>query len=321
MDPMIRRCFQSAWRAPHVASCLKFSFASNSGVIFLKPKMSSRYASTNDPNRVTHAKASRVETPAVPIDDELVDLDAKNDPSSDALPLSRLQKPSTGKPLLVLVSCGSFNPVTNLHLRLLEAARNYYMHETGKFDVIGGFFSPVNDAYPKETLVNGEHRLEMCRRGVESSSWINVASWEVNQDRWVRTAVVLTKYQRLLNDQSNYKQKIHVKLLCGADIMRSFVTPNLWRPDHMEVFLGKFGLACIERNIGPDDPRHFVRENDLLWANRNNIDIIPLSVQNDVSSSSVRTLIKRGMSAKYLIPDPVLDYVHAKRLFQPIDKK
>lgn len=31
---------------------------------------------------------------------------------------------------VVLLACGSFNPITNMHLRLFELAKDYF-HETG----------------------------------------------------------------------------------------------------------------------------------------------------------------------------------------------
>lgn len=32
---------------------------------------------------------------------------------------------------VVLLACGSFNPITNMHLRLFELAKDY-LHETGR---------------------------------------------------------------------------------------------------------------------------------------------------------------------------------------------
>jgi len=32
---------------------------------------------------------------------------------------------------VVLLACGSFNPITNMHLRLFELAKDYF-HETGR---------------------------------------------------------------------------------------------------------------------------------------------------------------------------------------------
>lgn len=35
---------------------------------------------------------------------------------------------------VVLLACGSFNPITNMHLRLFELAKDY-LHETGRMGI------------------------------------------------------------------------------------------------------------------------------------------------------------------------------------------
>lgn len=52
--------------------------------------------------------------------------------------------------LCILISCGSFSPITFQHVRNLEIARNYLERETRQFEVLGGFISPVHDEYQKE---------------------------------------------------------------------------------------------------------------------------------------------------------------------------
>jgi nicotinamide mononucleotide adenylyltransferase len=68
---------------------------------------------------------------------------------------------------LVLVACGSFSPVTYLHLRMFEMAADFTKFST-KFEVLGGYISPVADAYKKLGLASAVDRsglmsfLEMC---------------------------------------------------------------------------------------------------------------------------------------------------------------
>lgn len=45
--------------------------------------------------------------------------------------LQLLTMDSSEKTEVVLLACGSFNPITNMHLRLFELARDY-MNATGK---------------------------------------------------------------------------------------------------------------------------------------------------------------------------------------------
>jgi nicotinamide mononucleotide adenylyltransferase len=58
---------------------------------------------------------------------------------------------------LLLVACGSFSPITYLHLRMFEMAADYVKFSTD-FELIGGYLSPVSDAYRKAGLASAEHR-------------------------------------------------------------------------------------------------------------------------------------------------------------------
>ena len=58
---------------------------------------------------------------------------------------------------LLLVACGSFSPITFLHLRMFVMADDYNKHNT-EYEVIGGYLSPVSDAYKKHGLAGADHR-------------------------------------------------------------------------------------------------------------------------------------------------------------------
>ncbi|KAF6720383.1 Nicotinamide/nicotinic acid mononucleotide adenylyltransferase 2 [Oryzias melastigma] len=47
----------------------------------------------------------------------------------------------SSKTHVILLSCGSFNPITKGHIHMFEKARDY-LHKTGRFIVIGGIVSP-----------------------------------------------------------------------------------------------------------------------------------------------------------------------------------
>ncbi|KAM8922080.1 nicotinamide/nicotinic acid mononucleotide adenylyltransferase 3 isoform 3-T3 [Lycaon pictus] len=91
---------------------------------------------------------------------------------------------------VVLLACGSFNPITNMHLRLFEVARDH-LHQTGLYQVIGGIISPVNDNYRKKDLVSAHHRVAMARLALQTSDWVRVDPWESEQVQWMETVKVL----------------------------------------------------------------------------------------------------------------------------------
>ena len=58
---------------------------------------------------------------------------------------------------LVLVACGSFSPITYLHLRMFEMASDYVRLNTN-FELVGCYLSPVADAYKKKGLAPAPNR-------------------------------------------------------------------------------------------------------------------------------------------------------------------
>ena len=83
---------------------------------------------------------------------------AFQDPPDYSFPfhrLSTLRNPE--KQPVVLVACGSFSPVTYLHLRMFEMAKDYVRQNTD-FEIVGGYLSPVSDQYRKPGLLAAEHR-------------------------------------------------------------------------------------------------------------------------------------------------------------------
>jgi nicotinamide mononucleotide adenylyltransferase len=70
--------------------------------------------------------------------------------------LNFLQRYPEKQPI-ALVACGSFSPVTYLHLRMFEMAIDYVRQNTD-FEVMGGYMSPVSDQYKKPGLLSAHHR-------------------------------------------------------------------------------------------------------------------------------------------------------------------
>ncbi|XP_065141627.1 retinoid-binding protein 7a isoform X3 [Paramisgurnus dabryanus] len=104
---------------------------------------------------------------------------------------------------VVLLACGSFNPITNMHLRMFELARDH-LEDSGKYRVVKGIISPVGDSYKKKGLIDASHRLKMARLATQNSDWITVDDWECQQPEWVETAkVVRHHYEELISSENN----------------------------------------------------------------------------------------------------------------------
>ncbi|KAM9350823.1 nicotinamide/nicotinic acid mononucleotide adenylyltransferase 1-like [Symphorus nematophorus] len=241
---------------------------------------------------------------------------------------------------VALLACGSFNPITNMHLRMFELARDY-LEDTGLYRVVKGIISPVGDGYKKKGLIEACHRLEMAKLATENSNWITVDSWESLQPEWVETAkVVRHHYDELLAAEQNQddvdtvkhakKRRIeenhfegsshHKKrdgprlmLLCGADVLESFGIPNMWKEEDIAEIVGCYGLVCITR-CG-NDPHKFIHQSDMLWKYRKNIHVVHEWVTNEISATHVRRALRQGRSVKYLLPDAVVYYIQEHDLY------
>ncbi|KAG8812761.1 hypothetical protein FRC17_001834 [Serendipita sp. 399] len=218
---------------------------------------------------------------------------------------------------VVLVACGSFSPVTYLHLRMFEMARDYIKQQP-QFEVVGGYLSPVNDEYKKPGLLSATHRVNMCTLATElTSNWLMVDPWEGLQARYQPTAVVLDHFDHQVNEvlggielTNGERKRVRVMLLAGSDLINTMSEPGVWSPSDLDRILGRYGTFIIER-AGSDVDQ--AMESLTPW--RDNIYLVRQTIQNDVSSTKVRLFLKRGMSVRYLIPNPVVDYIEANGLY------
>jgi len=182
------------------------------------------------------------------------------------------------------------------------------------WDVVGAFMSPVHDKYSKEGLVPAFHRVQMCEKAAESSDWIAVTKWEAEQKEWTPTFRVLQAYEKALNESNLYTRQVHFKLVCGADLLVSLSTPGSWKKENLANLLGNYGVVCIERT-GAEPLDGLVQASAILSTYAHNIDLVPQTIVNTVSSTGIRDHLSKNLSVKYLIPDPVIKYIYRNSLY------
>jgi len=232
---------------------------------------------------------------------------------------------------VVFLAVGAYNPPTNMHLRMFELAKDYFCKSGHQ--VLGGIISPVHDLYGKKGLLPAVHRIAMVKLAVQSSDWIHFSDWETQQEGWSRTAVSLNFHKRALHELNststfdwvtkiqkkipernpNDPVDIKVKLLCGADLLESFSVPGLWKDEDIENIVRNYGLVVITRS--DCNPKKFIYESDLLTRLQDDIDIVPEWITNEISSTKIRRALRRQESVKYLIQDPVIDYIKDNNLY------
>ncbi|KAM7499001.1 hypothetical protein LguiA_023415 [Lonicera macranthoides] len=217
-----------------------------------------------------------------------------------------------GKMHVILVSTGSFNPPTYMHLRLFELARDALNSEG--FSVIGGYMSPVNDAYKKRGLISAEHRSAMCHLACKSSGFIMVDPWEAKQSSFQRTLTVLSRIRSFVCDNGLISsESLKVMLICGSDLLESFGIPGAWIRDQVRSICRDYGMVCIRRE--GQDVEKIIASDNILNEYKSNIKVVDELVPNQISSTRMRDCISRGLSVKYLTTDEVIDYIKQHHLY------
>ncbi|KAL8757161.1 MAG: hypothetical protein Q9199_002427 [Rusavskia elegans] len=243
-----------------------------------------------------------------------------NESNGYSFPRSRLKQSmsDSSKTPLLLVACGSFSPITYLHLRMFEMAADYAKYNT-EFEVIGGYLSPVSDAYRKAGLASAEHRVAMTRIATDQSSrWLDVDPWEAIQKEYQPTAIVLDHFEHEINvvqrgiaTGDGQRKSVKIVLLAGADLIQTMSTPGVWSQEDLNHILGRYGVFIVERTgTDIDDALAALTQ----W--RQNIWVIQQLIQNDVSSTKIRLFLKREMSVRYLVPAPVISYIEEHGLYE-----
>ncbi|KAJ9672413.1 hypothetical protein PVL29_025863 [Vitis rotundifolia] len=249
--------------------------------------------------------ASLSDTMDVPLPLEKLSLESIDEDRS-------LETTNREKMYVVLVATGSFNPPTNMHLRMFELARDALRSEG--YCVIGGYMSPVNDAYKKRGLISAEHRIQMCDLACKSSEFVMVDPWEANQSTFQRTLMVLSRIKCSLCENGLIpRESLKVMLVCGSDLLESFGIPGFWIVEQVMAICRDYGVVCIRRE--GQDVEKIISDNNILNENKGNIIVVDDLVPNQISSTRVRECISRQLSVKYLMEDRVIDYIKQHQLY------
>jgi len=195
--------------------------------------------------------------------------------------------------------------------------------EEGKYELLGGYYSPVSDYYKKEGLAKATHRVRMCELAVEkTSTWLMVDAWESLQDAYQRTAVVLDHFHEELNGGADggvllsdgSRRRIRIMLLAGGDLIQSMGEPGVWAEADLHHILGRYGCMIVERTGA--DVWSFLLSHDILWTYRRNLHVVTQVIYDDVSSSKIRLFVRRGKSIRYLLPQSVVRYMAENQLYR-----
>lgn len=208
---------------------------------------------------------------------------------------------------------GTFDPIHYGHLRLAEELAEALKLAEVRFVPAG---TPPHRAAPPTPP---EHRLRMTALAIEGNPHFSADAREVRRSGLGYTFDTLTE----LRAEAGPRRPL--VLLLGADAFLDLATWHRWH----ELF-GLAHLAIAHRPGFPTEtwpermPQPLAREYEKrLLKQPLNVHLSPAGgivalpiAALDISATMIRRALAEGASPRYLLPDPVLDYIRANHLYR-----
>jgi len=206
---------------------------------------------------------------------------------------------------------GTFDPVHYGHLRLAEEAIAHLALGGVRWIPAG---QPPHRGTPQVTAAQ---RLDMVRCATAGNSRFSVDAGEVEATAPSYTVHTLERLRRELGDRQQ------LVLLVGADAFAGLATWHRWRDI--------FALAHVAVSHRPGFPVETASlPHDLAteFNDRRLTDVAALKTspaggivtfamtQLAISATQIRKLLANELSARYLLPDDVLDYIQLHSLYR-----
>jgi len=207
---------------------------------------------------------------------------------------------------------GTFDPIHFGHLRLAqEIAESVHMAEV-RF-VPGG--TPPHRAAPQ---VTAEQRMDMVRLAIAGNPLFTVDDREVKRSGPGYTFDTLTELR------SEFGAERPLCLLLGADAFIELATWHRWH----ELFKLAHLIVAHRPGFAPETwpqrmPEPLAREYEARLVHQPfAVHLTPAGgiatraiAALDISGTLIRDSLSRGVSPRYLLPDPVLDYIGSHGLY------
>jgi len=206
---------------------------------------------------------------------------------------------------------GTFDPVHYGHLRLAEES-------VAHLGLGGVRWIPAGQPPHRGTpQVTAQQRLEMVLRSTAKNARFSVDASEVEAAAPSYTVHTLERLRRELGSEQS------LVLLVGADAFAGLTTWHRWQDifalahvavSHRPGFPVETG-SLPEKLAGEFNNRRLPDAGSLKLAPAGGIVTFAMT-QLAISATQIRKLLANGLSARYLLPDAVLDYIDLHQLYK-----
>ena len=204
---------------------------------------------------------------------------------------------------------GTFDPIHFGHLRLAEEMAEGLGLERVLFIPAG---QPPHRGAPRTAAA---HRLEMVRRAVVGNPRFAVDAREVQSPRPSYTVDTLTTLRAELGEEQP------LWLLLGSDAFLELPTWHEWRQlfdlAHIAV-AARPGARLLQSDAMPEILKKEVSQRqptDGPVSGPAGSVLLRQTTPLDISATAIRDTLARHGSARYLLPDAVLDYIYEHQLY------
>ena len=212
---------------------------------------------------------------------------------------------------------GTFDPVHCAHLRLAEELADGIGLSKVRFIPTG---SPPHRGTPR---VIGVHRMEMVRLAIAGNSRFEADDREIRRQGVCYTFDTLNEIRAELGDRP-------LCLLMGSDAFSALTTWHRWEElfDLAHIVIAHrpgFSLQQLQSSLpGPLRKIYLQRlaaSTRILRQDSAGAIYAREITALDIAATQIRGLLAGGASARYLVPDAVLDYIETHRLYKERDAR
>lgn len=208
---------------------------------------------------------------------------------------------------------GTFDPIHFGHLRMAQE-----LAESLSLDEVR-FIPSANPPHKAPPLVSAEHRAAMVQLAIADNPLFKFDDRELH--RTAADNMPSYTIDTLLSLRSDLGVSTSLVLFMGSDAFTEFNTWHRWQEiiQLCHIALVQRPLISIQAPLPTvlDTFLHnYYTENaeDLHESSAGYVTMQPITPL-DISSTAIRNSLQSGHSARYLMPDSVLDYVHSHQLY------
>jgi nicotinate-nucleotide adenylyltransferase len=208
---------------------------------------------------------------------------------------------------------GTFNPIHFGHLRMAQELADILDFSEVRF------IPAANPPHRPAPSVSAEHRAAMVRLAIANNALFNFDDRELHRTGASYTIDTLDSLRDELGDE------VSLVLLMGSDAFTKFNTWHRW-----EEIIQRCHITLVQRPLSTSIAtkenlpkvletflhNHYTENGDDLHSTAAGFVIMQHITALDISATAIRHTLEQKNSARYLMPESVIDYIQQHNLYQ-----